>query len=234
MEFVEAPHYYLYSVLLLALVFIAGLLAFSKHYKIILFSSLMALPQSLLSPLVVPEYWDPEMHLLFGLVGMEDLAFSFFTGGLVWIGILMSPFNTNHSYRISPGPVFQRFALCSIFGISTISLLYLLGVRSLYNPIIVMGLWILLCLMNRKDYLPVAVSGSLVFLAIYAVVFKVSLLIWPEFILFWSAENLSGIYPLGIPLEELVWAFLYGGAWSLGIAYILGFNMKDPVRTLLS
>lgn len=232
MNVVEPSPYYLYSLSLLIFVFIAGLLVLARHYKPIFVSSLLALPQSLLSPLVVPEYWNPEMHLLSGIVGVEDLAFSFFTGGLVWMGVLAFHFRIDHSYRFTPGSIVRRLVFCNIFGVSAITLLYLLGLRGLSNPMVVMIVWIVLILLTNKHYFPLAVAGSLAFLVTYTLLFKATILFWPEFIFFWNFKALSGICPLGIPLEELVWAFLYGGAWSLGIAYILGFNKSGRPSTI--
>lgn len=221
MNTVSGDPYYLYSLSIWAILFTGGILLYSRHFISILFSGFLALPQSLLSYLLVPVYWNPDMYLLFEFVGAEDLIFSFLTGGVVWISVLACFFHKTPSIEISPKSIFLRFLACAAFGVAGTTFLFFVGLKSMLNPIIIMVLWIFVVLLFKKNYFRLAVAGSLSFLVLYGLGFKLSILLWPEFISFWNMETLSGIFMAGIPLEELIWAFLYGGSWSLGVAFIL-------------
>lgn len=51
--------------------------------------------------------------------------------------------------------------------------------------------------------------------------FLIILSIWPNLLSLWNLEKFSGIVILQIPIEELIWALLYGGTWSLTIAFLV-------------
>jgi hypothetical protein len=44
-----------------------------------------------------------------------------------------------------------------------------------------------------------------------------------------SWKNLWGKSLFGIPAEEIAWAFLYGGSWSLAVAFILGIEIREKL-----
>lgn len=223
-EAVDGVPYYLYSLAVTGTVFIILLGLLKEHYKSILLSGILALPHALLSPMVVPGYWDPDMHLILGLVGFEDLMFSFLTGGLVWSGVLISNRKIQPLNHFRPVMALSRFSICLAFGTAGITMLYFIGIMEIMNPFLVMVAWIAYFLFSRRNYRKIALQGSFLFLLGYGIIFKMSIIFWPEYLHFWSTENLSGIFLAGIPLEELVWSFLYGGAWSVGMAWILGIR----------
>jgi len=227
MSGIEGPHYYLYFLSIWVILFASGSLLHARHFKSILLSGLLALPQSLFSPLVVPIYWEPEFHLLFGLVGVEDILFSFLTGAVVWTCVLVFFRHRKPELAFSPRKVVLYFLACTAFGAVSATLLFLIGVRNINNPFLIMTLWILIVLLLRPGYLKLAAGAACSFLLLYALAFKLSIVLWPEFISYWNLSNLSGICLEGIPLEELEWAFLYGASWSLGVAFIMEFREKS-------
>ena len=57
--------------------------------------------------------------------------------------------------------------------------------------------------------------GGLLFLALYFVYFGSLLLVFPDYVdAYWDLSALSGIKIVGIPLEELLFAFTFGMYWS--------------------
>jgi len=50
---------------------------------------------------------------------------------------------------------------------------------------------------------------------------------FPEFPGQWSLEELYGIHLIGIPVEELMWAFAAGAVWPLIVAYSLNVQLNN-------
>lgn len=204
--------------------YIVGIVVHFKHRKSILFASILAMPQSLYGLLVVPVYWQPERILIFG-IGLEDALFSFLTGGLAWIVVL-----TFLKDPVLPDFIWQklifRFFLCILFGFIVAPVLYHCGIRDMVNPFITMIIWTLVIVAFDRKYLKLTAIGAFSFLLVYGIGFKFQILFWPSYFSFWNWENMWGLKFMEIPLEELVWAFLYGGSWSLTVAFILNIGWK--------
>jgi hypothetical protein len=66
-------------------------------------------------------------------------------------------------------------------------------------------------------FLPVA--GLVGFTTLYLLYIGIVFGSYPEFVLQWNIENLSGVNLLGIPVEEILWASSFGFCWPLFIAH---------------
>jgi len=170
-------------------------------------------------PFFVPEYWSPPS--LFDLAAktgfdLESFIFSFAIGGLAAV-LYEAFFPVRHRAFLRYKKVrmqLHRLALVSPF---LIFLILFLG--TLLNPIYVVlislfagSLFAMLC---RPDLLKKMLLGGVLFLGLYFLFFVVFTLFFPAFVeAVWNLPALSGILLLGIPLEELLFAFSVGLLWS--------------------
>ncbi len=168
---------------------------------------------------VVTQTWVPNRILVIG-AGIEDFLFCFLSGGLAWMSTLIV-MQKKILVRFKFTSILKRFLFIQTFGIVVTATLYLLDLRDYLNFFIVMVMWSGAILVYKRKYWHFFVIGSLSYLIIFGVGFLIVLLIWPDILSLWNLESFSGIRFLRIPIEELVWAFLYGGTWSLTIAFLL-------------
>ncbi|MFQ5445997.1 MAG: lycopene cyclase domain-containing protein [Saprospiraceae bacterium] len=184
-------------------------------------------------PLFVPEYWSPPS--LFDLAAhtgfdLESLVFSFAIGG---IGVVLyrliypsdlapvKPHEKQHRRHMlhryilfSPVAVFVLLAaLTSLIHIYCgVIALFLGGVATLYcRPDLNFKIW----------------GGGLLFMLLYIGYFGSLLLVYPRYVdLYWNLDALSGLKVLGIPLEELMFAFTFGMYWSGLYEHLFWYRLK--------
>jgi hypothetical protein len=179
------------------------------------------MPLGLTEPLFVPAYWNPPT--LFNLArrtgfDLESLLFSFAIGGIVFAMYDAlagtAPAGSMSAERHDPR---HRYHFVAVLAAPAIFLVLLAITR--LNPIyaaafgLVGGfLWTLYC---RPDlWAKMLVSGGL-FLIVYFVVFVAFNLAFPGYVAaVWNLAALSGIVLVGVPLEELMFAFTFGLYWS--------------------
>ncbi len=175
----------------------------------------------LTEPLFVPKYWNP--FTLFDLArrtgfDVESLIFSFAIGGIVFavyeVLFRMAPSegmaNERHQARhrhhvlaVTAGPlVFVILAVVT-------------SLNPIYSSAIALVAGFFATLYCRPDlWLKMIVSGGL-FFAVYFIVFLVFNLAFPGYVaVVWNLRALSGVRILGVPLEELMFAFTFGLYWS--------------------
>lgn len=74
------------------------------------------------------------------------------------------------------------------------------------------GLFSLYC---RPDLKKKMFISALIFLGIYFIYFLTLTALYPSYVeQVWTLEAISGILILGVPLEELLFAFSFGFLWS--------------------
>jgi hypothetical protein len=222
-KFIES-HLYLISQSVILSFYCIGFVIFFRSKKQILISSLFALPQAYFSLALIPIYWNPDKTPFLG-IGLEDFIFSFLTGGLVWMCVLAF-FNDRISNILKREKIILKCIVTIVFGVISVSILSLINIKDIMNPFIVMLLWSMVIIIFHFDYWEIALTGGFTFLIVYSLILKTILIIWPEFISFWTLNNLSNVLILKMPVEELIWAFLYGLSWSLAIAYILDVQIN--------
>jgi len=171
-------------------------------------------------PFFVPEYWSPPS--LFDLAAktgfdIESFIFTFAMGGLAAV-LYEAMYPVRHRkisrYKQPLRMLFHRFALLSPF---LLILLLHLGtpLNPIYSGIIAMAIGSMLALLCRPDLLKKVLLGGVLFLGLYFLFFLVFTLFFPAFVeAVWNLPALSGILLLGIPLEELLFAFSVGLLWS--------------------
>ena len=128
--------------------------------------------------------------------------------------------------QINASVLFQRCLACHVFGIVVGGLLYLTGIGAMNSVLLTMATLGILLLCIRREFWPMAVSGALVSTVLYTLVLKAALTIWPPLITAWTEVNLWGLGFWGMPLEEIVWAFLYCPVWGLSTAYMFDARLE--------
>ncbi len=192
-----------------------------KAQKRMFWASLITMPFGLTEPLFVPEYWHPPS--LFNLAhrtgfDIESLIFCFGIGGLGVVLYdlvfkidhdLMSTEEVHHSRHrfhiwtlLAPILIFPLFYFLTnwnVIYVATLSMFFA-GLAALWcRPDLKAKIWV----------------GGLLFLLFYAVYFLSLAFFAPGYVeKVWTLSAISGIEIIGIPLEELVFAFTFGMLWS--------------------
>lgn len=196
-------------------------LARKDFRKEMLKMSWITMPFGLTEPLFVPEYWFPPS--LFNIAektgfDIESLIFSFAIGG---IGTVLYKLIFQQSLSEIPHTerrdqrhrlhVYMLFVPVIVF----LVLALFTSLNHIYCGIIALFLGGLATLYCRPDLKGKILVGGTLFTLLYFIYFGSILLFYPQFvILYWNLDNLTHILFLGIPIEELLFAFTFGMFWS--------------------
>ena len=210
----------IWSLIILAL-WAAIYLLKKGHRKEMLKMSLITMPFGLTEPLFVPEYWLPPS--LFDLaqktgLDIESSIFSFAIGGigtvlynLIFKRNLVEMQHSDRGHQRHRLHVYILFIPALVF----LTFVLLTSLNHIYSGIIALfigGLATLYCRpdLNRKIW----VEGIL-FTLLYFIYFGSILPFYPQYVeLYWNLDDLTHILLLGIPIEELLFAFTFGMYWS--------------------
>jgi hypothetical protein len=209
---------YLESQIVLGSMFLILWLIAGKCRKIILIGALRAIPLGFLN-FIFNEVWNPD-RLINGYATVEDFSFCFFSGGLTLALVNWTVNYTGSGYSF----VFRwrRLILTSIWGIVIIFLGFLFGIWGYQIIYLSMVVSCILLIALKRPFWKIFLAGSVSMLIFYTVGLHLGFLIWPELIHFWTLENMSGILIGRVPLEEMIWAFLFGGTWPVIFLYVSG------------
>ena len=157
------------------------------------------------------DYWRPETFNGWP-IGIEDFLFGFFIGGIA-SSIYEEIFGKHHSKRVNRKHHWSWFIIpvvaLSVFVLNL--LIFVFGVNSIYASISIFIALTLLILYFRHDLLVDSLMSGLLVGAIMFFGYLIFLTIFPEAIhQWWILQNISGILILGVPIEELLWAFGWG------------------------
>lgn len=197
-----------------------------------LYVSLGTMPFALTEPLFIPGYWNPPS--LFNLAqrtgfDIESFIFTFAIGGIgsviykVVFKKKTMPMNEmekahrRHRYHLyillTPIPVFLFLAVFT-------------SLNHIYCGIIAMFIGAVASLYCRPDLKWKIWIGGLLFLIYYLVFFLSLIAIYPKYVeLVWNLKALTGILPLGIPLEEWLFAVTFGMLWSSFYEHIMWYKI---------
>ena len=225
MHFMEMFPYLIFSFLLL-LLFALGLIITPGGFKrSVSLSALLSAPISLASFAFVPGYWDPKRIVPYE-IGPEDVIFSFSTGGIIWLLIILI-ISLKYDIRHNERNYLKKYAGLLFFGSLLFYLMWLTRIDIMLATIItvsIIGIWILI---HKPGYMILSITGALVFTLFYFCILRGFFVMFPEFPEQWSMEELYGILVFGIPVEELMWAFATGAVWPLIIAYLLNVKLDN-------
>lgn len=195
--------------------------------------SLFTMPFGLTEPLFVPEYWNPPS--LFDLAArtgfdIESLIFCFAVGGIgsvLYEGLVRAKHKKMSKIEMHS----KRHRYHLLFLTSPIIVFFLLEIFTSFNPIysasIAMFVGGLSAIWCRPDLKKKILIGGLLFLAIYSVFFFLFNLVYPGMVQeVWNLSAISGILVLGVPLEELLFAFTFGMMWSSVYEHIKWYRLE--------
>jgi len=201
--------------------------------KKMMWASILTTPFGLTEPLFVPEYWNPPS--LFNLAAktgfdIESLIFCFAVGGigavLYELVFKVKHQKMNKKEMHSKRHRFHILALTSPL-IVFLPLFLFTNLNPIYSASIAMfvgGIAAIVCRPNLKNKI---VVGGVLFLLLYFVFFLSFNLFYPDIVQqVWNLQAISGILILGVPLEELMYAFTFGMLWSSIYEHMLWYKLE--------
>ncbi len=220
----------IFSLILLGIWLIVFILN-RKSRKEILWTSLFTMSLGLTEPFFVPRYWSPSS--LFNLAlrtgfDIESLIFSFAIGGIV---VSLYGFGKLKHKKMSGKEIHGKrhrfhFLILLSLPITFLLLYYFTKLNPIYSSFIAMAVLAVGTLLCRPDLKNKILWSGFLFLALYFVFFLSFNLVYPYAVeRFWNLNNLSGILILGVPLEELVFGFLFGLSWGSIYEYIKWYKL---------
>ncbi len=182
-----------------------------------LWTSLLGLTE----PLFVPEYWNPPS--LFDLAhrtgfDIESLIFSFAMGGIA-VAIYDWVFNPRHAITSERERHNQhhKYHLWAILSAPIIFLILLLAtdLNPIYSSFIALMAGGIATWYCRPDLKKKMFASAFLFLGLYFVYFLTLVAFYPGYVeQVWNLPAISGIRFVGVPIEELMFAFGIGFLWS--------------------
>lgn len=225
--------------LILLLAWLIIFIFFKKTRKEMFWVSLFTMPLGLTEPLFVPEYWNPPS--LFNLAtktgfDIESFIFAFSIGGIASI-LYETLFKVKHK-KMGKHEMHMkrhRFHLFALFSpaIVFLPLQLFTNLNPIYSAIIAMFIGVITTMLCRPDLKKKMFIGGLLFLGIYFIFFLLMNLIYPVWTQqIWNLSAISGILFLGIPIEELLFAFAAGMLWSSIYEHVKGYKLKKINKNL--
>jgi hypothetical protein len=199
---------------------LAGLLACPRERRRALLSAALQAPFGLLSVFFVPDYWTPVRVFSLGDgAGVEDLLFSFSSGGLAWL-LATSLSSSRIEAAIEPRKVLTRFAAFAVPGVTAGALLWRGGLGPMDAALAVAVVSAAVLAFRQRGLLRLSAAGGVGFGILYSAVLKGAYTLWPRFADQWAAASRE-LTVLGLPLEEVVWATGGGAVWPLFVAHLV-------------
>src|SRR3989338_7302945 len=222
----------IFSLILLG-IWLAVFLFSGKTKKEMFWTSVFTAPFGLTEPLFVPEYWNPPS--LFNLAAntgfdIESLIFSFAIGGIGAV-IYEAFFKIRHvemnkHEKNSKRHIFHLLALFSPVLVFII-LFFLTNLNPIYSASISMFIGGGSAALCRPDLKEKSLIGGFLFLILYFIFFLAFNFFYPNAVYgYWNLEAISGILILGVPLEELTFAFTFGLMWSGIYEHLMHYKLN--------
>ncbi|MBI4152041.1 hypothetical protein HY496_03650 [Candidatus Woesearchaeota archaeon] len=183
-------------------------------------------------PLFVPEYWNPPS--LFNLAqrtgfDLESLIFSFSIGGIISV-LYEVIFRKFEHRKLRTIPSWHWLAVSAPIFIFTL-LFVTTALNPIYSASIAMFLGSLLVMVCRRDLMVKMVVSGGVFLLFYFGLLLFFNLAFPGYIqAVWNWEAISGITIMGVPVEELAFAFTAGMLWSSVYEHVRNLRIDGKKR----
>jgi len=226
-------HYsYLVGVLIFWVTWVACSIVGKTYRAEIRWGTLIAAPLALTSFLFVPQYWTPPS--LFNLdqrirVGIEDFLWAAAVGGIA--SVVGEIFLKERLAAIRQSRHKRHYAPFLL----VVLVFFVLEVwhpgKTMNNTIISFAVGALVLGYVRRDLVPLMLTSALSFTVLYFVLFLCLLVLYPQFVQrYYNLRNLLGIYFLGVPIEELLFAATGGAIWSVAYEYVHGYRLEVAGR----
>ena len=214
-------------------IWIVIFIAMPRVRREMFFVSLFTMPLGLTEPLFVPEYWNPPS--LFNLAAttgfdIESLIFCFAIGGIGSV-LYETIFKVKHLKISKHETRAKKHRFHALVLLSPIIIFLPLQLFANLNPIysasISMFIGSIAAIFCRPDLKKKIIIGGILFLGLYFLFFLSFNIIYPYAIeKFWNLSAISGVLILGIPIEELLFAFTFGMLWASYYEHIKWFKVK--------
>ena len=189
-------------------------------------------------PFFVPAYWNPPS--LFSLAqttgfDIESLIFTFSVGGIVSViyerlfgasydevdsRARMSPHHRLHLLAVLSGPLL----FLALFLFTTLNPIYSMAIA-----LTGAGIFTWYC---RPDLLTKMLVSGTIFGVVYFFLFLTLVIAYPDYVkVVWNLNAISGVLILGVPLEELLFAFTFGFYWSSIYEHLLWRKAVSAMST---
>ncbi len=169
------------------------------------------------------DYWQPQT-ITGTSIGIEDFLFGFFIGGIISV-LYLEIFNKHISKkrtRNHPTRFFFLFITLIILFVS----FYVFGLNSIYASVITFLALAIFIYHKRRDLFVDQLMSGIFLAGMMFLFYLVFLYIFPDAInRWWFLKNISGVLILGIPVEELLWAFSFGLVGGPIYEFINGFRI---------
>lgn len=228
-------HYLLGSLLLLG-IWILIFVSKKELRKEMLIASLLVTPAALSEVFFVPGYWLPDT-IGNPKLSVEDFIFTFAIGGIIAVIYeLFMKGKVKHQRLCNcfnggllPGLILSIgvIAIFLAYAIFKISKLAPDGVNFMYAVYIGIAVNVVLMAITRPDLKSKILYSGLLFGLFYFLFFSVFAFFIPDFIMHWNLNNLSGLILLGVPLEEIIWAFGVGAFLGPIYEYLLSIKLTE-------
>jgi hypothetical protein len=195
--------------------------------KEMLFASIITIPFGMTEFLYVPEYWNPPS--LFNFIqkygfGIESIFFAFVAGGLasVFYQVIAGQKTVKILFdrRIHALPYF--FIVLLYFALE-----FIFPSKTIYNAIFSLFVGAILIGYLRRDLIRQIIFSSTYFAVLYFILFFIFLQIFPQYVTkIYNLKNFIGVDIFGVPIEEIMFAFVLGACWSSFYEYIRGYRTK--------
>lgn len=173
------------------------------------------------------DYWRPEFFYNFP-IRIEDFLFGFFIGGIAsnaYEVIFDRQFAKSRNRKINwlwlIVPTILVFAVILRFFINNV------GVNSIYASVIGFLFIAFIIIILRRDLIFSALASSLVIGFSMLVMYLIIMLFFPAiFERWWMLQNLSDVYILNIPIEEILWGMGWGMVCGPMYEFFAGIKYK--------
>ena len=193
--------------------------------KEIIFAGLLGLFLSFTNKLWVPYYWSPDfLFNLMNRVGfsIEDLAFGFFAGGIA--AVIYEEVESKKLIKIERRKGIHLSAL-AILVVTYFTLAMIFPEKILLDWFIAAVMGSIFVSIIRHDLIKQILVSGVLFALIYFVLFQIFMAIFPGWLqTFYNLNNFWGIFVVGIPLEEIAFAFSTGLLWSVIYEFTMGYK----------
>lgn len=220
--------HYLLGSLFLLLIWLLIFVFQKKLRREMLIASLLVTPFALSEVFFVPGYWTPDT-LGNPKLSIEDFIFTFAVGGIIAA-----------IYELFMKGKVKHQRLCNCFnggffpglilgiGVITIFLAYaIFKINFMYAVYVGIIVNIILIAVTRPDLIKKVIYSGLLFGLFYFLFFSAFAFFIPNFIKHWNLNNLSGLILLGVPIEEIIWAFGVGALLGPIYEYLLSIKLNE-------
>lgn len=176
-----------------------------------IWSSLAAMLTMGFEFLFIPNYWNPITLFNLAPFEIEGFIFMFFVGGIC-SACYATIFNKKEVKEKRRHPL--HYLILLVIPLSYLITEFLFDFNIAYHFTIAMfvgaiGIWLI-----RRDLYKESIAGGAIFMILYFLLFKIVLVFFANISRFWNLEDLSRIFVLGVPIEELMLAFAFGMLWA--------------------